>query len=126
MLARPMRAYTPFAQWLHASYCFDVRIGAFDVYRRKAVHGDCPYPWFPQPFGAVDWNGAALSVPIPKVADEDLTRQLPRGDYYRPIWFKDAPRPPGLGVLRDSRREKEEADAEREGFRIERVDGESP
>ena len=35
------------AAWLRANYCFDVRIGAFDVYRRKAPGiADCVYPWF--------------------------------------------------------------------------------
>jgi Dolichyl-phosphate-mannose-protein mannosyltransferase len=119
MLARPMRAYAPFATWLHANYCFDVRIGAFDVYRRKPPGGaDCVYPWFPRPFDAVDWEGRRVRVPIPKVADEEGTRTLPQGDYYKPIWFKDAPVPSGLDAMRDKRREKEEAEAEHDGFRL--------
>jgi hypothetical protein len=118
MLARPMRAYAPFARWLRMGYCFEVRIGAFDVYRRKHDGiAECAYPWFPRPFDAVDWSGRRLWVPVPKVMDEDLTRPLPPGDYYKPIWFKEGPVPPGLDATRDKRREKEAREAEQDGFR---------
>jgi hypothetical protein len=118
MLARPMRAYAPFAWWLHANYCFEVRIGAFDVYRRKPDAAACAYPWYPQPSVAVDWGGRRLWVPVPRVADEWLTRRLPPGDYYKPLWFKEAPAPSGLDAARDKRLDKEEREAEADGFRI--------
>jgi hypothetical protein len=119
MMARPIRAYAPFAQWLHADYCFDVRVGAFDVYRRKPPQSRCPVEYFPKPFAAIDWNGRGLPIPLPILADESLTRRLPNGNYFKPLWFHDQPPPPGLEVLRDARRDKEESEAAADGFQVE-------
>jgi hypothetical protein len=122
MMARPMRAYAPFAAWLHAEYCFDLRLGAFDVYSRKTDGVECDQPYFPRPFGAVDWNGRGLPVVLPVLADEAMTKPLPHGNYYKPIWFKGQRKPLALDVFRDEKREKEEAEAAADGFRIEDVD----
>jgi hypothetical protein len=122
MMARPMRAYEPFARFLHEGYCFELRVGAFDVYRRKTGADACALPYFPRPFGAVDWMGRGLPVPLPVLADEDLTRPLPHGNYFKPIWFKGQPRPAGVDSLRDPRRDKDESAAAVDGFRIEEVE----
>jgi hypothetical protein len=122
MLARPMRTYAPFADWLHAHYCFRLRLGAFDVYVRKANGGECDDPYFPRPFGAIDWNGRGLPVPLPMLADEAFTRPLPHGNYFKPIWFRRQPKPPALDALRDRKRDKEEGEAASDGFRIEEME----
>jgi len=122
MLARPIRAYAPFSQWLHAHYCFDLRVGAYDVYRAKPEGGDCEVPYFPRPFGAIDWSGHSLGVPLPVLADEDLTRPLPHGDYFKPLWFKRQSRPTHLDAFHDAKREKEEREAAADGFRVEEIE----
>jgi hypothetical protein len=122
MLARSMRAYAPFANWLHGHYCFDLRLGAFDVYRRKPDGGECVMPWSPRPFGAIDWNGRRISVLLPILADEELTKPLPRGSFFKPIWFEWEPTPAGLWALRDARRDREEAEAAADGFKVEDTD----
>lgn len=121
MLARPMGTYQPFSSWLHANYCFELRLGAFDLYRRKEQpDATCAVPWFPHPHLPQDWNGRPLGMPLPKQADEDLRRQLPEGNYFKPLWFPDQPPPAHLDALRDAKRDKEEAEAESEGFSIEK------
>jgi 4-amino-4-deoxy-L-arabinose transferase-like glycosyltransferase len=122
MLARPMRMYPRFADWLHANYCFDVRIGALDVYRRVADGAACEFRYFPRPFGAIDWGGRGLPLPMPKLADENMTRPLPHGNFFKPIWFGGEPTPRGLSALQDARRDREEKEADAEGFRIERTE----
>jgi hypothetical protein len=124
MMARPMRAYAPFASWLHEHYCFEVRIGAFDVYRRKADGAACAIGYFPHPSGAVDWMGRSLPVPLPRLADEALTKRLPNAGYFTPKWFADQPRPSGLEVLRDPRHEQEVSKAAADGFRVDEVESE--
>jgi hypothetical protein len=122
MLARPIRAYAPFAGWLHEHYCFDVRVGAYDVYRRKADGAACSVAYFPRPFGAIDWSGHGLPVPLPVLADEELTKPLPPGNYFKPIWFRTEPTPRGLEAMIDAKREKEESEAASDGFRIEKTE----
>lgn len=120
MLGRPIRTYQEFSDWLHASYCFVLRLGAFDVYHRKPTpDAACDSPYFPRPHPIVDWNGHGMAIPIPRVVDQDLTRLLPVGNYFKPIWFEDQPKPPHLEALRDAKREKEEAEAAADGFAIE-------
>ena len=97
-------------------------MGAFDVYDRKADGAECAYRYFPRPFGAIDWSGHGLPLPMPLLADEELTKPLPHGNYFKPIWFKSEPKPAALDVLRDAKREKEEAEAAADGFRIEEID----
>jgi 4-amino-4-deoxy-L-arabinose transferase-like glycosyltransferase len=121
MLARSIRTYPPFADWLHAHYCFELRLGAYDVYRRKAER-ECAVAYFPRPFQPVDWAGRGLGIPLPVLADEELTRPLPTGNYFKPIWFKHEPRPEGVDAIVDARMEKEEAEAKADGFRIEPLD----
>jgi hypothetical protein len=59
---------------------------------------------------------------MPKLADEDLTKPLPHGNFFKPIWFAAEPTPAGLDALKDKKRDKEEAEADAEGFRIENTD----
>lgn len=120
MLARPMRGYKPFSDWLHASYCFELRLGALDVYRRKLqADTQCAEPYYPYPHVPVDWNGRFLGMPIPRQADQELTRRLPEGNYFKPIWFPSQTPPAHLDALRDSKLVKEEQEAADQGFLIE-------
>ena len=125
MLARPMRMFASFASWLHANYCFVLRIGAFDVYSRKRGATECDYPYFPRPHAPIQWNGRSLPVLLPVLTDEALTRPLPQGNYFKAIWFKGQPKPPALDALRDKRRDDEDAQAARNGLRVEDVDFDS-
>jgi hypothetical protein len=123
MIARPMRAYAPFSDWLHAHYCFDFRLGAFDVYRRKADDAAaCAVPWFPRPYDAIDWSGRTVPAPLPVLADEAATRRLPQGSYFKPVWFRGEPRPRGLDAMRERHIEKDEQEAREGGFRVEEFD----
>ena len=122
MMARPIRHYEKFNAFLHAHYCFDVRIGAFDLYRRKAVDAaPCSMP-FPRPHETIDWMGRSLPIVVPKTVDFEQARVLPRGNYLKPLWFVGAPEPRGLAAVRDAKMEKEEAEAERDGFWVPRVE----
>jgi 4-amino-4-deoxy-L-arabinose transferase-like glycosyltransferase len=122
MMARPMRMYEKPNAWLHAHYCFEVRIGALDLYRRKASDADaCPNP-FPRAHETIDWDGRAMTIPIPRTLDFDESPQLPRGNPVKPIWFPERPEPVGVAAVRDPRLEKEEAEAESEGFYVPRME----
>jgi 4-amino-4-deoxy-L-arabinose transferase-like glycosyltransferase len=120
MMARPMRTYEKPAAFLRASYCFEARVGAFDVYRRKPNGGRCALPYFPRPHPAVDWNGRGTGVPMPKTVDYEYSPRLPPGDYFKPIWFLEGPKPPerGLEATRDPKAEKEEKEGAAKGFVI--------
>jgi hypothetical protein len=120
MLARPMRSYAPFSDWLHKGYCFEFRLGAFDTYRRKPrPDAQCSTDAFPHPHKPVDWSGRPLVLPLPRSADEAVTRRLPTGNYFKPIWFSDQPPPLHLDAMRDAKRAREEGEARDEGFAIE-------
>ena len=58
-------------------------------------------------------------LPLPRSADEALTRRLPAGNYFKPIWFPGQPPPLHLDAMRDSKRAREEGEAREEGFAIE-------
>jgi 4-amino-4-deoxy-L-arabinose transferase-like glycosyltransferase len=73
MLARPMRAYAPFAIWLHDNYCYDLRVGAFDVYMRKPP----PTVIFSSPSGSKESPSPRLSTSF-ATGGVIGTRQLPR------------------------------------------------
>jgi hypothetical protein len=126
MMARPMRAYPPFSNWLHEGYCFEVRVGAFDVYRRKENGAPCAYPYFPRPYASQDWLGRVMPIPLPRTADFDTSRELPLGSYLSPIWFREAPTPKHLDAMFDRRRESEERSAEADGFYVPRYDPSQP
>ncbi len=129
MLARPMRTYAPTNDWLHKNYCFEVRIGAFDIYRRKASPQDrCAFENFPFPYQVITWHGAGMPIPLPLTQDNATSLRLPRGPYDKAIWFPKQPKPPaaGLEAIRDARVEKEEADALHEGFYVPIYDPEHP
>ncbi len=122
MMARPMRAYDAPAAWLHAHYCFEVRIGALDMYRRKADGSVCAQPWFPRVHETIDWNGRLIPIPVARTVDFDVSPPLPQGNYLKPLWFAGSP-PIGLAAIRDAKRDKEEAEAEADGFYVPRADG---
>src|SRR5262249_33439168 len=103
-------------------YCFEVRIGALDMYRRKEADAEtCPTP-FPRVHETVDWNGRAMTVPIPRTLDFDTSAVLPSGSPIKPIWFRQGPLPKGLAAVRDKRLEKEEAEGEAEGFYVPKLE----
>lgn len=121
MMARPMRTYEKPGKWLVENYCFEMRIAAFDLYRRKAQKGDaCPQPYLPLAYEAVNWNGTPMGIPVPRSYDRTNERHLPYGNFMKPIWFSEGPRPPDVvfEVARDKTAEKEEREAERDGFHI--------
>ena len=92
MIARPMRAYPKASAWLHAGYCFESRVGAFDLYRRKKTpDASCPTAYFPCPHPPVDhWNRPLHWVTMPPVVDADDARVVPGGDWDPPHAFGDA------------------------------------
>jgi general stress protein CsbA len=100
MLARPVRTYRTWADWLHERYCFELRVRGFDVYRRKR-EAACPEPGFPQPMRAFDFVGAPLEVPIPQTSDPDRTKWLFVPEDSLPAWYPESPRPPYAGMLID-------------------------
>jgi len=128
MMARPMRAYDKPNAWLHAKYCFEVRIGAYDVYRRKADGARCPVESFPLPHDTITWWGATVPIPLPMLKDMATTKRLPRGNYNKPLWFPEAPRPPeaGLQAARERRLELDEAEGLGEGFYVPTFDPNAP
>ncbi len=118
MMGRSMRTYEKPNAWLHAHYCFDMRLGAHDVYRRKPADGKCRVPFFPRAHGTIDFRAGAMDVPIPRTLDWDESRPLPEGNFWKAIYFPEFGKPEGLEALRDPRREKDEKEAAAEGFYI--------
>lgn len=123
MMARPMRGYELPNAWLHAHYCFELRLGSLDLYRRKPDDSACAVPVFPRPHDAVDYRGAALPVPIPRTIDFDSSPRLPEGNYFKPIYFLEYPKPAHLDLLRDKKREREEREGSDEGFTVVDIEG---
>lgn len=103
MLARPMRTFRMWADWLYAGYCFELRVRGFDIYRRKPTPAfKCPEPGFPQPMRAFDWAGAPLQVAIPKTSDPERTKMLFVPEDSLPAWYPESTRPKHADVLIDS------------------------
>lgn len=101
MMARPIRTYPRWAEWLREHYCFEVRVRGFDVYRRKKDASPCSAPGFPQPQRAFDFVGAPLDVPIPKTSDPEHTKSLYVPEDSLPAWYPESPRPPHVDLLID-------------------------
>ena len=99
MIARPMRAYPAAAQWLRASYCFEVRMGAYDIYRRKAAGTECASKRMPRPHAAVDYGGNAMLVPMTRLAPGEPGEPLCMTTFSQATWFSDAPPPPRVDLL---------------------------
>lgn len=117
MMARSMRLYEKPQKFLEERYCFDVRIGALDLYRRKKEGEGCPSPWLPRPFATIDYMGRLMLVPTPLTLDAAKTKRLPLGAYVKPTYFLDRATPPiGLDAIIDKKRAKEENEARSEGF----------
>lgn len=74
-MGRPLGAYAEVASWLERSYCFDVRIGAFDLYRRKVADEACRCR--PAPSSPVDYFGQAMQVKTLPLAKPEGTVALP-------------------------------------------------
>jgi hypothetical protein len=125
MMARPMRMFEQPMNYLYRHYCFEVRFGAMDLYRRKADGAACPYPYFPRAAPIVDWLGRSMGIPLPLTLDFDQAARLPVGDFLKPVYFVRGPRPPGLDVVKDPRRAKEEAEGAAEGFYVSGVEPET-
>ncbi|MGH7285728.1 MAG: hypothetical protein ACRELY_29770, partial [Polyangiaceae bacterium] len=87
MMARPMRAYEMPAVLLHSSYCFEARLGAYDIYRRRPADGFCDTYFFPEPHWAIDAWGHPLPIPVAPVVDTRVTRALPPSAYYELVTF---------------------------------------
>jgi hypothetical protein len=122
MIARPMRLYPKPSAWLHANYCFEMRIGAIDVYRRKVPDVACAVPFFPRVHGTVDYRGGAMDVAIPITIDHADSPPLPNGNFWKPLFFLGYPKPEGLDSVRDLRREKEERKGAAEGFFVPEIE----
>jgi len=75
-IGRPMRAYQRASDWLHAKYCFDARVGAFDVYRRKPANG-CADDAFPRQAAPIDYEGRPIKIFVPTTVDDPTSRPLP-------------------------------------------------
>jgi hypothetical protein len=116
MMLRPMRTYSEFSDYLHAHYCFDMRLGAMDLYRRKPDGDECAQKSFPRPAIGVDYLGRTIAAPLPKQVDVATSRRLPEGNYFKPIYFLDGPRPRGIEATHTKRREKDEAEARARGL----------
>ena len=97
ILARPMRAYPQAAAWLHDHYCFELRAGGYDVYRRKPA-GGCATDAFPRAHAPVDYFGIPMPVPMPLLVDEATSRALCPHEEDEPVWFADGPPPPAAGL----------------------------
>lgn len=118
MMARPMRTYEKPGKWLREHYCFELRIGSLDLYRRRPDGRPCEQPYFPRANHAVDFLGRGLPVPVPRGYDFEQSRRLPEGDFFKPRWYLSGPRPAGLDAIRDPKREKEEREGAEEGFHV--------
>lgn len=118
MMARPMRTYAKFDAVLQEHYCFDMRIGAFDLYRRKSDGAVCAQPYFPRPFATTDYMGRLMGIATPIQIDATTEKRLPTGPYFKPIYFPCAPPPPGLEAAKWALREKQERKGAADGFFI--------
>ncbi len=99
MLARPMRAYPAAAQWLAASYCFSVRIGAYDLYRRNPAGAECASKSWPRPHAPVDFYGNAMTVPMTNLPPGESSVPLCTTTITQGVWFPDVPQPPRVDLL---------------------------
>ena len=122
MMARSMRAYEAPAVWLRAHYCFEVRLGPFDLYRRKKADAQCALAYFPRVHHTITWTGAPLPFPAAMPVDWSTARRLPDGHYNKPLWFPEGPRPPGIDEVHNERYEKDEKEAEKDGFYIPKME----
>jgi len=121
MMARPMRSYPLPSAWLREHYCFDYRLGAFDLYRRKKTPEQaCAVPWFPKPHYPVDWSSHATMMLLPRIVDPGPTKRLPVGSFYKPIWFLEGTRPPAVvfDVIRTRTDRENEAEAIEDGYEL--------
>lgn len=124
MMSRPMRGYEKPGRWLNEKYCFEYRIAAFDLYRRRPEGKACPQPFVPLPYEAVNWNGTPMGIPLPLSFDRSHEKRLPYGNFMKPIWFSEGPPPPAIvfEVARDKATEHDEIEAEHDGFYIPRYE----
>jgi 4-amino-4-deoxy-L-arabinose transferase-like glycosyltransferase len=114
IMARPMRAYAKAAAWLHRGYCFELRVSAYDVYRRKPASG-CATPDFPEEHAPVDFNDVPMPVPTPLLVDGP-SRPL-CGSGTSPVFFRDAGRAPArLDLLVPASKEKDFEEHRAAGF----------
>lgn len=111
LFGRSMRAYELSSRWLHDRYCFELRFGAFDVYRRKPDDASCQVPYFPRIAFPVDFYGRpAPFVVMPITVDQASSRWLPPNEYDKATQFAQQTPPPHVDMLRDPKREREAAE----------------
>jgi hypothetical protein len=116
MMLRPMRTYAAFSDYLHANYCFDFRLGALDLFRRRKDRQSCAQSSFPRPAAGIDYMGNPLRDFTPRQVDARTNRQLPEGNFFKPIYFLDGPVPQGVEAAQTQRRQKDEGDARARGL----------
>jgi hypothetical protein len=93
MIARSMRAYPLAADWLRAHYCFEARVGAVDLYRRRGDGEDCSTPYYPCPHPPMTHWGQPLYVPVPPIVDARMSGFLGPGPADEPKGFAPDEKP---------------------------------
>ncbi len=121
LIGRPLRSYAAPLRWLRAQYCFELRFGSYDVYRRRPDGGVCDTPYVPRSPPAVDFYGNPAGYATqPATLDNDESRWLPPGEWDKPIQFPGQSRPRGVDALRDRKAEREqEEDFAKKGLKRE-------
>lgn len=96
-IARSMRAYARPADWLHQNYCFEERVGPFDLYARKVEGQRCATDCFPTMAPIVSYFDLPMAVPWAPLLDDKLTHYLPSNDWLTAARFE------GSAVCAESR-----------------------
>lgn len=94
MMARPMLAYPAAATWLRAKYCFEARIGAVDLYRRRDGAA-CATPYFPCPHPPRGHSGEPIACQMPPIVDTGPSGILGPGPPDQPKGFAPGEKPWG-------------------------------
>lgn len=96
MIARPMRSFAPAAEWLRTNYCFELRIGAYDIYRRRVGNAPCASSQLPRPHEPVDFYGNSIPVSMPPLAAGEPSLPLCTARPSDATWFAEPPAPVGI------------------------------
>ncbi len=106
IIARPMRAYELASQFLHSRYCFEVRVGGYDLYRRKGPEG-CKSDLFPTQHPPIDFFDTTLGMGMPFAVDAATSKPLCGPIEGEPMWFVE-PEHAALLARRNAAKEREE------------------
>jgi len=95
MILRPILVYPKMTRWLAANYCFEIRFGGFDIYRRREENGpSCKVEEFPEPHAPIDWMGTLMDDTLPDLPPTAPRRRALEGTDGRSArWFREAPPP---------------------------------